>query len=70
MPRHEPSSKPDPGELLKGPVRVRRDAEGRLHVVVPDAKKRPTTEARPRPPHADDPRSGPLRDAGPTGGLA
>ena len=70
MPRHEPSGKPDPGELLSGKVKMRRDEHGKLQVVMPDAPKVATTEAKPRPPQADDPRPGPIRDAGAGAGGA
>ena len=69
MPRHEPSNKPDPGELLKGRVRMRRDAQGKLQVVTPEQERHTTTEAKPRPPQADDPRGNAERNIGPGGGF-
>lgn len=70
MPRHEPSNKPDPGEVLKGPVRIRRDANGKLQVVTPEKDLHTTTEAKPRPPQPDDPRTSVDRNVGPGGGFA
>jgi len=49
---------------------MRRDEHGRLQVVVPDAPPVATTEAKPRPPQAEDPRPGPIRDAGAGAGGA
>lgn len=70
MPRHQPSDKPDPGEVLRGPVRMRRDAQGRLQVVAPeDEDRKATVEAKPKPPQPDDPRSAATRDVGPGGGF-
>ncbi len=70
MPRHQPSDKPDPGEVLKGPVRMRRDAQGRLQIVDPAGPTKATIEAKPKPPQPDDPRSAAIRDVGPAGGFA
>ncbi len=69
MPRHQPSDKPDPGEVLKGPVRMRRDAQGRLQIVDPAGPRKATTEAKPKPPQPDDPRPVSSRDLGPAGGF-
>jgi hypothetical protein len=48
---------------------MRRGADGKLQVVLPDRALKETTEAAERPPVGDDPRSGPLRDAPPYGGV-
>jgi hypothetical protein len=69
MPRHEPSGRLHPGELLGEKVVMRRGADGKLQVVLPDRALKETTEAAERPPVGDDPRSGPLRDAPPYGGV-
>ena len=69
MPRHEPSQRAEPGELLKGKVRMRRGPDGRLEVVLPERATTETTESAERPPVGEDPRSGPLRDVPPFGGI-
>ena len=57
MPRHEPLGRPAPGELLDGgKIKMRRDANGKL---VPIAEPKPTTEtteSKPEPRDAPDPR--------------
>jgi len=69
MPRHEPSQRAEPGELLAGKVRMRRGPDGKLQVVLPERTLGETTEAAERPPTGDDPRRGPLRDVPPIGGI-
>ena len=69
MPRHEPSRRAEPGELLAGKVVMRRGPDGKLQIVMPERTLGEATEAAERPPTADDPRSGPLRDAPPYGGV-
>ena len=46
---------------------MRRDASGRLRVVVPNRVLTETTEAAERPPAPDDPRSANLRNVPPFG---
>ena len=46
-----------------------RGTDGQLHVDRPAEETRTTTEAAERPPQPDDPRSGPLRDVPPVGGV-
>jgi hypothetical protein len=70
MPRHEPLGRPAPGAPPDMKVRVRRDASGRLQVVVPERTLNETTEAAERPPTADDPRSANLRNVPPFGAGA
>lgn len=69
MPRHEPYGRPTPGEQLAGEkVTFRRDADGKLLPVVPEKPTLETTEAKPDPRDAPDPRSGPMRNVPPYGG--
>ena len=66
MPRHEPSGRADNGELFSaGKVKLRRDAEGKLVPVLPESVRKATTEAKPKPPHADDPRPASARNVPP-----
>jgi hypothetical protein len=71
VPRHEPSQRADPGDLLagRGKVVMRRGPDGRLQIVRPERELTETTEAAERPPTPDDPRSGPQRDVPPYGGA-
>jgi hypothetical protein len=69
MPRHEPSGHVDAGESLAGKVVMQRGPDGKVRVVLPERSVTETTEAAERPPTPDDPRSGPLRDAPPYGGV-
>jgi len=54
MPRHEPSRRADPGELLAGKVVMRRDADGTLRIVIPEPEPEPPEAAEepaaPEPP--------------------
>jgi hypothetical protein len=68
MPRHEPSQRAEPGEILSaGKVVMRRGPDGKLEIVLPSREITETTEAAERPPTPGDPRSGPARDAPPYG---
>jgi hypothetical protein len=73
MPRSEPSRHPVSAAAppAGGPVKVhlRRDEQGRLVIVAPDAPTTASVEAAERPPVPGDPRSGPLRDVPPFGAL-
>ena len=71
MPRHDPSGRADPGELLagKGKVVMRRGPDGGSRSCSPQRELTETTEAAERPPTPDDPRSGPQRDVPPYGGA-
>jgi hypothetical protein len=69
MPRHEPLGRPQPDELPAGnKVRLRRTADGKLVPVVPPRRTTETTESKPDPRDAPDPRSGPMRNIPPYGG--
>ena len=68
----------DLGELVQpsgAPPRLKitRDGSGKLKINGPEdldpANVHPTTEAAERPPQPDDPRSGPMRDVPPVGGV-
>jgi hypothetical protein len=54
-------------------LKISRDGSGKLKVQGPDdldpADTKETVEAAERPPQPDDPRSGPLRDIPPVGGV-
>ncbi len=54
-------------------LKIKRDPDGKLKVEGPDDEgpdeRRAPVEAAERPPQPDDPRSGPLRDAPPLGGI-
>jgi len=69
MPRHERSPRAEAGEILAGKVVIRRGRDGKVEVLLPDRSLTETTEAAERPPTADDPRTGPLRDVPPVGGV-
>jgi hypothetical protein len=69
MPRHQPSQRSDPGELLAGKVVMRRGPDGKLEVVVPPRVVTETTEAAERPPTPDDPRTSSQRNVPPYGGA-
>jgi hypothetical protein len=70
MPRHEPLGRPTPGEVLDGQkVKLRRDASGKLVGVVPPKPTKETTEAKPEPRDAPDPRSANVRNIPPYGGA-
>ncbi len=47
---------------------MRRDAEGKLVPVVPEKQTKETTESKPDPRDAPDPRSGLMRNVPPYGG--
>jgi hypothetical protein len=66
MPRHEPFGRPS-GEVPDGKVVMRRGADGKLQVVLPERTLTETTEAAEKPATPDDPRSGPMRDVPPYG---
>jgi hypothetical protein len=68
MPRHEPLGRPAPGDPPGMKVRMRRGADGKLHVVVPERELTETTEAAERPPTPDDPRTANQRNVPPYGG--
>jgi hypothetical protein len=71
MPRHEPLGRPTPGEVLDGQkVKLRRDAGGKLVGVVPPKDTKATTEAKPEPRDAPDPRPNAWRNIPPYGGAA
>jgi hypothetical protein len=68
MPRHEPLGRPTPGEVLEGEtVKLRRDANGKLVGVAPPRKTTETTEAKPDPRDAPDPRPANVRNIPPYG---
>ena len=68
MPHHEPSGRADNGELApNGKLRMRRNAEGKLVPVLPDDETQATTEAKPKPQQAEDPRSAAVRNIPPYG---
>jgi hypothetical protein len=70
MPRHEPLGRPTPGEVLDGQtVKLRRNAAGKLVPVVPERKTKSTTEAKPEPRDAPDPRPNAMRNIPPYGGA-
>jgi hypothetical protein len=69
MPHHKPSGHADAGESLAGKVVMQRGPDGKVRVVLPERSVTETTESAERPPTPDDPRSGPLRDAPPYGGV-
>jgi hypothetical protein len=71
MPRHEPLGRPAPGEILDDTkVKLRRDANGKLVGIQQekDATKA-TTEAKPEPRDAPDPRPSAMRNVPPYGGA-
>jgi hypothetical protein len=70
MARHERSRQPV-ATPLSGPLRIqaRRDANGRLQIVVPKRPLTPTVEAAERPPQPDDPRPAAFRNVPPFGGA-
>jgi hypothetical protein len=66
MPKHEPSGRADNGALFAaGKIKLRRDAEGKLVPVLPEPVRHATTEAKPKPPLADDPRPASARNVPP-----
>jgi hypothetical protein len=68
VPRHRPIDREEPGEVIRSmKVTMRRDADGNLVPVVPEKRTLETTEAKPDPRDAPDPRSGPMRDVPPYG---
>ena len=68
MPRHEPLGRPTPAELLDGAkVKMRRDADGKLVPIVPVKQTKSTTEAKPEPRDAPDPRSSSQQNIPPYG---
>jgi hypothetical protein len=67
MPRHEPSRREEPLLGAGGKVKMRRGADGRMHVVLPERETTETTEAAERPSTADDPRTSSQRDVPPYG---
>ena len=68
MPRHEPSGHAYNGEIApEGKLRMRRNADGKLVPVLPDEEKNATTEAKPKPQQAEDPRSAAVRNIPPYG---
>jgi hypothetical protein len=71
MARHERSRQPVAAPL-NGPLRIqaRRDANGRVQIVVPKRPLTPTVEAAERPPQADDPRPAVFRNVPPFGGAS
>ena len=69
MPRHEPLGRPAPGEILDGnTVKLRRDKDGKLVGILPPKAKTETTEAKPEPRDAPDPRPANMRNIPPHGG--
>ncbi len=68
MPRHEPLGRPTPGEVLDGmAVKLRRDKDGNLIGVAPPKARTETTEAKPEPRDAPDPRPSTARNIPPYG---
>ena len=62
MPRHEPSQRADPGELLagKGKVVMRRGPDGRLQIVPPEPERKDEAPAaEPKAPGDEPPTSSP-----------
>ena len=68
MARHEPLGRDAPGEPPGMKVRVKRGADGKLQVLLPERKTVETTEAAERPPTPDDPRTANQRNVPPYGG--
>lgn len=70
MPRHEPLGRPAPGEVIgETKVKLRRDKDGKLVGVLPDKQAKATTEAKPEPRDAPDPRQNAVRNIPPYGGA-
>lgn len=68
MPRHEPLGRPAPGEIIdSAKVRLRRDGSGKLVGIQPGKQARATTEAKPEPRDAPDPRDALTRNIPPYG---
>jgi hypothetical protein len=69
MPRREPAGREDAGAPPPGKVQMRLDANGRWVAVRPRPETTETTEAKPRPAQAEDPRTAPFRNIPPMGGA-
>ena len=67
MPRHEPSTRETGEPAPDNKVVMRRDADGNLVPVLPPIRMKETTEAKPKPQQADDPRSAQMRNVPPHG---
>jgi hypothetical protein len=67
MARHEPLGRAAPGEPPGMKVRMRRDKDGKLEVVLPPRATVETVEAAERPPTPDDPRTANQRNVPPYG---
>lgn len=67
MARHEPHNRPAGDPAPEGKVTMRRDAMGNLVAVLPEKPKIATTEAKPRPQQAEDPRPAGVRNIPPYG---
>jgi hypothetical protein len=68
MPRHQPLGRPTPGEVLDGmTIKLRRDKDGKLVGEVPERELKETTESKPDPRDAPDPRSSTMRNIPPYG---
>ncbi len=67
MPRHVPHTRPTGEPAPEGKVKMRRDATGQLVPVLPATPTVATTEAKPRPQQADDPRTAAMRNVPPYG---
>ena len=68
MPRHQPLGRPTPGEVLDGmTIKLRRDKDGKLVGEVPERDLKATTESKPDPRDAPDPRPSSMRNVPPYG---
>lgn len=68
MPRYARLGRALPADILDK-VKLRRDSDGKLQIDAPTRPTGETTEIADKPAQADDPRSGPMRDAPPHGGA-
>jgi hypothetical protein len=70
MPRHQPSEREPGAPGPDGVVKMQLDKDGKPVPVFRRAPVKATTEAKPKPREAEDPRHGPMRDVPPWGGGA
>jgi hypothetical protein len=69
MPRHQPLGRPSPDEVLDvAKVKLRRTPDGKLVPVMPERRTTETTESKPEPRDAPDPRTANQRNIPPYGG--
>ena len=55
MPRHEPSQRAEPGELLAGKVVMRRGPDGKVEIVPPEPPEAEPAEEPPSTPSSNAP---------------